>query len=108
LHAKIQETPAATISIKNDTKTRAQKKERLIWGITKPAKERPSKVKPVILNSEIRIGTMKSTSTFTTHLKAPKVIKFIGVKSKLRTGFTIKFRRVRLKAAQKRITRFSE
>jgi hypothetical protein len=96
------------ISIKNDTKTSDQKKVNFIWGITKPAKVKPPKVKPETLNSEIMMETIKRTITLITHLKAPRVIKFMGVSRRLRTGLTIMFSKVKLRAVQKRTTKLSE
>ena len=84
----------------NDIKIKAQKKGNVILGKTNPAKVSPGKIKLTILKSLTITITRKRTVALTTHLKAPKVIKLMGIKSKLRSGLISRFKIVKKIAAQ--------
>lgn len=84
-------TPKIT-SIRNDTKINDKKKEKLIFGIEKPENEKPGKENPTTLKSPTTTITSSKTKILTIQRNDPKVIKFMGIKSKFKSGFTILFK----------------
>jgi len=107
-HLNIQPSTLSIISIKNDTKTSDQKKEKWIAGITNPAVERPGKVNIRILKPPTKRVTKYKTKTLVTQRKAPRVSILIGSKSKFKTGLINKLKRVKQIAAEIKIRLFSE